>query len=206
MTTDLAVKVLATIGGGVGGGLSLGLLAQLLLRAFAVRKPPRWSMAIVRTLSGLICGWLVALWLFGGGGSGIGGSGGLGLGGGTSGGDTNEKTNPLQIKADGGTSKVSDEQTFRIEVLGMEALKSANRDAAHCYRLDKRDGTAFLTWPELRDEMNRRRDRATLRRIEIVLYKDSPNDDRAVVTQLKNWSHERKLQVDVVKSTANAPR
>ncbi len=206
MTTELPVRILAVIGAAVGGGLGLGLLAQLLLRAFAARKPPRWSMAIVRTLSGLICGWLVALWLFGTGRPGLGGSGGLGLGEGASVGDANEKTNPFQTKNDGGASKVSDEQTLRVEVLGMEALRSANRDAAHCYRLDKSDGTVFLTWPELKDEMNRRRDHVSLRRVEIVLYKDSPNDDRAVVTQLKNWSRERKLQVDVVKSTADTPR
>jgi hypothetical protein len=206
MTTDTAVRILAVIGGGLGGGIGSGWLAGLLMRAFAVRNPPRWSLMTVRMLSGLICGWLVALWLFGGGGAGIGGSGGLGLGGGTGSGDANEKVSSTTDKSAHGEGTVSDEQTLRIEVLGVEALKSANRDAAHCYRLDKREGTVFLTWDEVKDEITHRRDQGSLHRIEIVLYKDSPNDDRAVVSRLKNWSRDRKLQVDIVKSTADAPR
>src|SRR5262249_16507297 len=83
MTTDVVVRILAVVGGGVLGGLGLGLLAQLLARAFTTKKLPRGPALVVRLLSGVICGWLIALWLFGGGGAGI---GGVGWGGGGFGG------------------------------------------------------------------------------------------------------------------------
>jgi hypothetical protein len=205
MTTDGAVRVLAVIGGGVGGGLLLGLLAQLLMRALTIRNVPRWPYMMVRLLGGLICGWLVALWLFGGGGSGIGGSGGMGFGSGAGSGDS-KKEGPNAQKQNG-DNKATDGETLRIEVLGADALKNADKDASHCYRLDQRDGAIFLTFEEVKEEIvQRQKQEPSLQRIEIVLYKDSPNDDRTVVSQLKDWSVERKLVVKVAKLTADAPR
>src|SRR5690349_3859821 len=87
MNTDSLVKILAVVGGGVLGGLAMGLLAQLLTRAFTTKKLPPWPVFTVRLLGGVICGWLVALWLFGGGGAGIGGTGGWGFGSGSGRGD-----------------------------------------------------------------------------------------------------------------------
>jgi hypothetical protein len=211
MTTDVAVRVLAVIGGGAGGGLALGLLAQLLLRALSIRNSPRWSLGTIRLLGGVICGWLVALWLFGGGGPGIGGSGGFSLGSGSGSGETPKKGPKSENENSGKSgdeSKTPDEQTLRIEVLGANALKNADKDASHCYRLDKQEGAHYLSFAEVKDEiLHRQQQQPPLRLIQIVLYKDSPDDNRPVVSQVKNWSRERNLEVVVTtKSTTDAPR
>ncbi len=101
MTTDGVVKILAVVGGGVLGGVSLGLLAQLLAKAFTARRLPRWPALVVRLLGGIICGWLIALWLFGGGGPGIGGTGGWGFGSGSGKGEGEKTIQIARIDADG---------------------------------------------------------------------------------------------------------
>lgn len=212
MTTDAVVRVLAVIGGGAGGGLALGLLAQLLLRALSIRNSPRWSLLTIRLLGGVICGWLVALWLFGGGGPGIGGSGGFGFGSGSGSGDTQSKDRKREGKhvapKANGASKTPDSQTLRLEVLGADALKNAGKEASHCYRLDQQEGEHYLSFAEVKDEIrHRQQQQPPLRLIQIVLYKDSPDENRPVVSQVKEWSREHKLDVVVTtQSTADAPR
>lgn len=211
MTTDAAVRILAVIGGGAGGGLALGVLAQLLMRALTIRTVPRWSLLTIRLLGGVICGWLVALWLFGGGGLGIGGAGGLGLGSGSGSGETQKKgpkrEDENHASKPNGENKTPDEQTLRVEVLGADTLKNAGKEASHCYRLFKSEGAVYLTFEEVKNEISQRqRQQPPLRLLRILLYQDSPFEDRPVVSQLKDWSRDRNLDVVTTKSTADAPR
>ena len=213
MTTDVVVRILAVVGGGVLGGLGLGLLAQLLARAFTTKKLPRGPVLVVRLLSGVICGWLIALWLFGGGGAGIGGLGGWGLGSGTGKG-SGEKTTEVAKKdgegaKDDGEAKTPAEETLRIEVLGKDTLKKMDADAVRCYRIE-RSGPRLLTFEEVKEEIKKRQQQQPpLRRIEIVLYKDSPDERVPLVSELKAWARElddRKMKVDISQPDADAPR
>jgi hypothetical protein len=213
MTTDGLVKILAVVGGGVLGGFGLSLLAQLLAKALTTKKLPPWPTVIVRVLGGVICGWLVYIWLFGGGGPGIGGMGGWFSGSGTGRGEGEKTTTTAKKEGEGkktnGEAKSPSDQTLRIEVLGQEPLKKADVKGLRCYRLDVGDGPHYWTFTEVKEAVNkRRRQEPPLRRIEIVLYKDSPDEQVPLVSQLKAWAGELddgKMKVDVSKPDAEAP-
>jgi hypothetical protein len=212
VTTDLAEKVLAVIGGGVGSGLALGLLVQLLLRAMTVRKPPRWSVMVVRLLGGIICGWLVALWLFGGGGPGIGGAGGWGLGSGPGKGQGEKAVENGNKGRDGNKNgddgKTPPGPTLRIEVLGDKPLSDRGIPKERRYRLDGEQGRP-MTFDQVKDAiLKRRQDQPSLRHLEIVLYQDSPAEDKLLVSQLKAWAKDPKgghATVTISKPSVNAP-
>lgn len=214
MTTDVVVRILAVVGGGVGGGLGLGLLAQLLMRAMTIRKPPRWCVLVIRLLGGVICGWLVALWLFGGGGPGIGGTGGWGLGAGAGKGDSERATEPAKKDGDGnrrdGAKQTPADEMLRIEVLGRAPLSESDIRAERWYRIEKADGPRLLTFAEVKEAVEKRQqEQPPLSRIEIVLYKDSPDQRVSIVSRLRTWASDRnggKKKVDIVELDADAPR
>lgn len=213
MTIDPVVKVLAVIGGGVLGGLGSGLLAQLLARAFAMKKLSRWPVLTVRLLGGVICGWLVALWLFGGGGAGIGGMGGWGFGSGTGKGESEQTSKVVKKEGEGkkdeSTTQTPADETLRIEVLGSDVLKKADQDLSRCYRIDTEEGPRFRTFEEIKEAIRKRQEKQPpLRRIEIVLYKDSPEEHVPVVSRLRAWTGELnsgKMKVDISQPDADAP-
>ena len=65
----------------VFGGIALGaylsvLLANLLYKRISKKPLPNWVSFSFRTLGGITGGWIVFIYLFGGGGDGIGGPGG----------------------------------------------------------------------------------------------------------------------------------
>jgi hypothetical protein len=207
MMTEGLVKILAIVGAAGGGGMGLGLLMQLLVRTATIRKPPRWSVLTVRLLGGVICGWLVALWLFGGGGPGIGGTGGMGLGSPTGEGN-GEKT--IEIgKKNNGAAKTSVGESLVIEVLGRAHLTESQIREERWYRIETTDGPRMLTFAEVKRAIhNRQQQQPPLRRIEIVLYKDSPDERVPIVSQLRTWAADQnggKMKVDVLRSDNDAP-
>ncbi|GEM_PF-2979015 len=207
MITDVVVKALAVIGSGAGGGLGLGLLARLLLHTMTLRKPPRWSVQVVRLLGGLICAWLAALWVFSGGGSGIGGEEGLGFGGGA--GQAND-AKPAETSKEKSIPPQTPDTTLRIEVLGRDALSESDFRAERWYRLETAEGPRLLTFAEIKDVIQKRQQGPPLlRRLEIVLYKDSPDERVPIVSQLRSWASEQsggKMQVDLLRPDRQASR
>jgi len=205
--TDVVVKILAVVGSGAVGGMGLGLLARLSIRAVTIRKLPRWSVLTVRLLGGVICGWLVALWLFGGGGSGIGGTGGTGFGSGA--GQGEGKKIVESDKKNGGTIGVSAEESLRIEVLGRVNLTESDIRAERWYRIETAEGSRLLSFDEVKRAIRQRQqEQPTLRRIEIVLYKDSPDERVPIVSQLRTWAGDQnggKMKVDLLRSGNDAP-
>lgn len=207
MMTDVVVKILAVIGSGAGGGLGLGLLAQLLFRTMTVRKPPRWTVQTVRVLGGVICAWLVALWLFGSGGSGIGGTGGLGFG--TGEGQGEGKKTGQTGKKNGGTAETPSDDSLRIVVLGRANLSESEIKAERWYRVETVDGPRMLTFAEIKRAIrNRQQSQPPLRRIEIVLYRDSPDERVPIVSQLRTWASDQnggRMKVDLLRSDREMP-
>ena len=209
----MAEKILAIVGGAVVGALALGLLAQLLARAFTTQKMPRWPLLVVRLLGGVIGGWLVALWVLGGGGAGFGGLGGWGLGSGPGKGpEANEvaKKEGENGKHDGDRDTPRYETAMHIEVLGKPVLSQAEFRAGRLYRLDVNDSGLLLTFAEVKEAVKKRQDQQPpLRRIVIVLYKDSPEEHLQVVSQLRSWGRDLddgKMKVDIQKRSGDAPR
>lgn len=209
----LAEKILAVVGGAVVGGLGLGLLAQLLARAFTTQKLPRWPLLTVRLLGAVLGGWLVALWVLGGGGPGIGGSGGWGFGSGSGKGE-GEKTTPVVAKTKDDKKNEGDKETprgetLRIEVLSRAALSPGDIAAERWYRLDTVGGPRLMALGQIKDAVKQRQgEQPPLRRIEIVLYKDSPDERVPLVSQLRSWAAELddgKMKVDISQPDADAP-
>lgn len=201
MMTEGLVKILAIAGAAGGGGMGLGLMMQLLMRIATIRKPPRWSVLTVRLLGGVICGWLVALWLFGGGGPGIGGTGGMGLGSPTGEGN-GEKT--IEIgKKNGSADKTSAGESLVIEVLGRTHLTESQIREERWYRIETTEGPRMLTFAEVKRAIRtRQQQQPLLRRIEIVLYKDSPDERVPIVSQLRTWAADQnggKMKVDILR-------
>jgi hypothetical protein len=206
-------KILAVIGGGVLGGLLLGLFTQVLVRLVSTQKMPRWARNVVRLAGAVATGWLVALWLFGGGGPGVGGTGGLGMGSGTGKGTSTAKApegSPTTAKEN--PNAVSAEKTVQIEVLGPDALQRlpGKPDAAHCYRVEGETG--LMTLPEVKDFLRgRSKKEPPLRRVVILVYKDSPAPDKSFVKDLKDWARDlkadgiQKLEVELALPEKNAP-
>lgn len=209
----LAEKVLAVIGGAVMGGLVVGVLAQLFVRAFTTQKLPRWPLLTVRLLGAVIGGWLVALWVLGGGGPGFGGAGGWGLGSGPGKGDGDKAVEVRKQEGDGkknGEARTPTDETMRIEVLGNATLSESDIHAERWYRIDTDEGSRLLTFAEVKEAIrNRQQQKPPLRRIELVLYNNSPAKDVAVVSRLRTWASELnggKMKVDISQPDADAPR
>lgn len=216
------LKVLAIAGGAGLGGLVVGLLTQLLARALTAQKLPGKLLHGSRLGGAGLGGWLVALWVFGGGGPGLGGGGGLGVGPGTGTGPddslpaitkepSTENREPLPpSSAPGGSERL------RVEVLGKDTLVKMARgrsfDPDRCYRVESSGGARLLTLAEVKDLVRQRRKQTPpLRRLEIVLYNDSPARDVPYAAQLKQWADEQagadgeKIKVNLSELDANAP-
>jgi len=205
-------KILAVIGGAVLGALVAGLLAQLVTRAMTMQKMPRWSIIVIRLLGGVIGGWLVA-WVLGfGGGSGYGGSGGWWPGSGQ--GQGPDAKEVAKKEGDNGKHKGDGEtprdETMRIEVLGSAALPEGYSSKQRLYRLDQGPEAELLNFADVRDAIKKRQaQQPPLRRIEIVLYKDSPEEHLPVVAILQAWCsalEAGKMKVDIQKRSGDAPR
>lgn len=98
---------------------------------------------------------------------------------------------------------------MRIEVLGKDALKKGDGDASRCYRVEMGEKARLLTMEEVKEAVRTRQGKEPpLRRIELVLYKDSPDERVPLVSQLRAWAGELnggKMRVDITQPDANAP-
>lgn len=224
---DVPIKALAVLGAfalfsAVGGWLARAVV-KLSFRQ-ELKGTPLW---VVRMLSGVAGGWLLALLLFGGGGGGLGGPGGSGLGAGKGAGDKDGKTVDTKAVVNGKTAPADKDgkgkadgaggpgETIRVEVLGEAPLRkragSGTVELARRYRVGGSTGR-LLTLDEVK-VLVRQRSAAIppLRRVEIVVYKDSPDFARPQVADLAGWAREvqagdgERLRVDFSEPDRYAP-
>ncbi len=222
-SVDVLVRCLAVAGAAAVGGVLIGLLCQLIVKATTTRKLPPWPLNTIRILGAVASGWLVALWLFGGGGPGIGGIGGWGFGSGSGRGEGDKKAAETDKgaadkggKGKGNTAPVPADESLRVEVLGDPALTriaGGNFDPARCYRVAGADGGKLLTLAEVKDAVKQRQQQSPpLRRLVLVLYTDSPEKQVGRVEALKSWADDLvvrgtkdKLRVDFSEPDEPAP-
>lgn len=193
----LPLKILAMFGAAAVGGWVLGMVAWGLAKAYAMQAIPPRVMWFIRTLGFVACGLLAYWWLFGGGGW-------FGAGGGPKDGVIPKKDETIRKDRDapkekdkdkekGKSEKVTPEESLRVEVLGDAALKRiTNRteiDGTKRYRVaGKRE---LLTLAEVKELVKQRRGEVpALKRLEVVLYKDSPADEVPFVTLLVGWARD----------------
>lgn len=196
---DLPVRVLAVLGAAAVGAFGTGGLVRLAARLTMTRQRlPLWLLRTLRLLGGVALGWLAALWMFLGS---FGGLGGWGFGGGGGRGEGNTE-GPVAVapkEKEKEKEKVPEPEppppgaadSLRVEVLGHDALKrleGSGGDAEHRYRVDTGKGPRLMTFAELKDLVRtRQQGERPLRQVTLVLYKDSPNPDKAQVADLQNW-------------------
>jgi hypothetical protein len=211
------LKVLAVAGGAGAGGLASGLLGQLLSRSLTTQKMHPKLLTGTRLGGAGIGGWLVALWVFGGGGEGIGGGGGFGLGAGN-GPDTPAATSKDTRRPDSSDRPGTEESSgarLRVEVLGPDTLVKITHkerpDRDRCYRVDDPEGARLCTLAEIKDLIKQRRKQwPPLRNLDIVVYKDSPDEGVSYVREFSRWAQDQesadaRLMVTILKPDKNAP-
>jgi hypothetical protein len=207
------IKLLAVVGGAVIGAFLVGFLGNFLSRAMTTRKLPPWARNVLRLLGAVAFGWLVALWLFGGGGWGIGGIGGWGIGSGTGRGEHTAQAPGAGPTAPATTPKGSEEtpggaaESVRVEILGDSALKKQKPpvDLARRYRVETAEGPRLMNLKEVKEFIRERRKHEPLRRVVLVLYKDSPDRAVSFVRDLQTWAAEEKMRVDFQEPDKDAP-
>ncbi len=211
LSMDDIVRYLAIVGGGAVGAFVTGFLTQTIVRGYTGQTVPQWVVWTLRILGGVAFGWLVYLLVFGQGGSLFGGLGGGGNGKDGGGKDSPRDTTPAVTtpkdgkaddkSKDGSPVPVDKSSVVRVQVLGDDPLQEmvkAGRvksfDSDRCYRVDD-DGPADLkTLKEVEQYLLQRvRREPPLKRIELVLYKDSPQKKVPRVSELKKWADDLTL-------------
>jgi len=199
------VKGLAVVGGAVLGALITGMLSQLLVKALTGQKLPRYPLLVMRVLGGILAGWLVVLFVFGGGGTGFGGMGGWGFGPGKGASeqkDAGDKDSTLKDEKastkDKSGAAEGDETVLRVEVLTNPAIDKLVGTRAlerqRYYRIEGERPIDLLTLDELKQKI---RDRLPqLQRLDVITREDSPDKDVPRVAELRRWAEDQKLKVE----------
>jgi hypothetical protein len=227
--SDLPVRVLAVLGAAALGAFGTGGLVKLVARLTWTRqKLPPWVLRGLRLLGAVTLGWLAALWMFGGGFGGFGGPGGWGLGPGAGLGEggkagsaavaPKDKEKEKGKISEPGPEPVDAADSLQVEVLGADALRrleaAKGSDFERRYRVDVGKGPQFLMLAELKDYLRtRQKGPRPLRQLNIVLYQDSPAEDKPQVADLWQWVREdlpphakgEKILVNIDRRGQNAP-
>jgi hypothetical protein len=201
----LIVGTLAVAGGAFLGGLLIGLLTQVLAKMLTTRSVPRAALTFVRLLGAVVGGVLVWMMLFGsssggGDGWGLGGWSGLGPGKGT-GGEQPVKPNGTEHpkppdKPPSSNGKPPHQASeIRIEVLGDQP-----QPERRFYRVEGEP--KLQTLPEVTETLSRKKD---LKKVVIVLYKNSPDRDTTVVRDLEQLIQARGLTPEISLDPRRSP-
>lgn len=201
------VKALAVVGGAVLGGLFVGLFAQLLVRAFTGKTLPPFARWLLRVLGGVLVGWIIALFVFGGGGPGLGGLGGWGFGSGSGGGDSKDSETKKDATPKDSTptkdagSGTAPKRVLRVEVLTDPTVaKALGKEGVERQRYYRVEGTAandLLTLDALKEKIRERlKKQPPLERLDVVTREDSPDKDVPRVAELRHWAEDQKIKVE----------
>jgi hypothetical protein len=189
----LPMQLLAVAGGAAVGWLAIGFAVNVLRRFLGVSSVPRPPLVFARTFGAVVAGWVVWLWVFGHGGSGIGGPGGNSLGGapGSEPGITQEQPRPTPARSVDGSSPLT------VVMLGGNRVKDDR-----FYKILGENQA--LTLSELKEALKKRQD-LDLQRLKIAIYDDSVAENHVRVTNLVEWAEQHNLQVSKSRLKGEAP-
>lgn len=215
---QIIIRGLAVAGAALVGGLLLGVLGQVAARLAMQKARPR-LVKVLRLGGGLGLGTVAALLLFGSGPGGFGGGPGWGLfgsggkGAGLGSGPTADagtgrsepgKSDTAKSQAKDGDKPAKPEAQpesagLRVEVLGDERV-----EGERFYRLD--GGGSLHTLAEVRDLLRQRHKDGSLGpRLQVVLYRNSPNEDKQQVMALRAAAQDLGLPVILEFPPRDAP-
>jgi hypothetical protein len=189
------VNALAVAGGGLLGGLGSWVMTHVLTRLMYAGAPPKWVGRGVGGVGGVLGGWIVYALLFAtGGGPGPGPGMGPGPGGQPGLGGT---TAPARTDPEGGPPQTGKQPpadaTVKVTVVnGGAEMRN--------YRLP--DEPRPLTLTELTRRLGEKPD---LKRLEVVLYEDSPDRDTEAVRVLETWTKNKGLTTSITAAPGKAP-
>jgi hypothetical protein len=210
---SFVVNILAVCGGFLVGYILMYYGLPWLLKMATARliQVPRWLRQILSLLAGVIVAWLVSLLVFGTGGSGWwpgggGGSGNGGLGTGKEGGGpTTRDTAPSK-----GTGSTNGGRPPEVEdTLRVEVLNYAGEQRILDTRLYRIAGEKELKTMQEIEELVSRRTRdgepGRLKRLEIVIYLNSPDKDTQHVRDLDNLAKSKGLTTVLTQPPTKSP-
>jgi hypothetical protein len=174
------------------------LLANLLYKRISKKPLPNMVSLSFRTLGGIMGGWIVFIYLFGGGGDGIGGPGG------TSNGSNNGNSSAPEvakspIEKDNQLKKNEPSKVvINLRVLTDESAKKmmqGNYQPKKYYLLaDKPD--ELFDIESLLTLLNSTLKNSKIERIDFVIGVDDPDRDTNRVRLVRNWAEANKVAVD----------
>lgn len=187
----------------VFGGIALGaylsvLLVNLLFKRISKKPLPNWVSFSFRLLGGITGGWIVFIYLFGGGGDGIGGPGGAGNG------RNNNKFTTLvatESPADKDNQLKKNDPSkvvINLRVLTDESAKKmmqGNYQPKKYYLLSDKPDELFDV-ESLLSHLNSVLKSSMIERIDFVIGVDDPDRDTNRVRLVRNWAEANKVAVD----------
>lgn len=187
----------------VFGGIALGaylsvLLTNLLYKRISKKPLPNWVSFSFRALGGITGGWIVFIYLFGGGGDGIGGPGG------TSNGSNNGKSSAPEVAKSpvekDNQLKKNEPSTvvINLRVLTDESAKKMMQgkyQSKKYYLLSDKPDELFDI-ESLLTLLNSTLKTSMIERIDFVIGVDDPDRDTNRVRLVRNWAEANKVAVD----------
>lgn len=192
----IAMKVLAIFGGILLGGLLIGFIARVAVKLLTTRSLPLWGVRFMRLLGGVAGGWLVWLFVFGGGGSGLGGSGGFGFGGSGNSKDTPEEKKDKKPEVEKPPKKDDikgneKKNILRVAILGLDPLKKLqgkdDPDYRRCYLIEGETPQEVHDLEGIQKVIRERRKEEKDLKVIVVIYTDSPDKEGPLAKKLFNW-------------------
>ena len=187
----------------VFGGIALGaylsvLLANLLYKRISKKPLPNWVSLSFRTLGGITGGWIVFIYLFGGGGDGIGGPGGASNGSNNSNSSAPEvaksaieKDNQLKKNE---PSKVVINLRVLTDVAAKKMMQGKYQPKKHYLLSDKPD--ELLDIESLLSHLNSALQASMIERIDFVIRVDDPDYGTYWVRLVRDWAEANKVEVN----------
>jgi hypothetical protein len=200
----VVIKILAVAGAGLIGGLGCGFGGQILARLLYAGKLPPPVVQILRVAGGVVAALGVAILVFsgtGGGGNGPGPGLGPGPGGTGSTGATTPSTTPATTPQTnpGSTPMTQPGEVLQVEVL---ILPSGGGIADPIYRI--KGETKQYTLKELDQEIDQRKKmNKELAKLEILLYLNSPDENKQQVKELDRLARVKGLTPSITKVPRN---
>lgn len=187
----------------VFGGIALGaylsvLLVNLLFKRISIKPLPDWVNLSFRTLGGVAGGWIVFIYLFGGGGDGIGGPGGSSNGSNNSNSSMPEAANLQTEKDNQLKKKETGKVVINLRVLTDDSAKKmmqANYQPKKYYLISDKPDELFDI-DSLLSHLNSTLNQAKIERIDFVIGVDDPDRDTNRVRLVRNWAEANKVAVD----------
>jgi len=184
----------------VFGGIALGaylsvLLSNLLYKRISKKPLPNMVSLSFRTLGGIMGGWIVFIYLFGGGGDGIGGPGGTSNKGNSSAPEVAKS--PIEKDNQRKKNELS-KVVINLRVLTDESAKKmmqGNYQPKKYYLLSDKPDELFDI-ESLLTQLNSTLKTSMIERIDFVIGVDDPDRDTNRVRLVRNWAEANKVAVD----------